>query len=78
MPQHLVSIIHPNRAYPDGGTISEMGYYSTKFLIVTRYCKVRTAVVPSLCLRSAFALPSLQVRSHRWSINGLTTDLERT
>ncbi|MBQ4450151.1 MAG: hypothetical protein II900_06945 [Prevotella sp.] len=31
----------------------------------------------SLCLRSGFAMPSLQVRSHRWSINGLTTDLQR-
>ncbi len=31
-----------------------------------------------MCLRSAFVLPSLQVRSYRWSINGLTTDLKRT
>ena len=30
------------------------------------------------CLRHAFVLPSLQVRSHRWSINGFTTDLQRT
>ena len=34
--------------------------------------------VPSLIIRYAFVLPSLQVRSHRWSINGLITDLERT
>ena len=31
-----------------------------------------------LCLRSAFVMPSLHVRSNRWSINGLTTELQRT
>ena len=57
-----------------------MRYANTKFLIVTRYLllKGRNAYVPSFCLRSAFVLPSLQVRSYRWSINGPTTDLQRT
>ena len=71
-------IVLPNRAYTDRDTMSEMRYANTKILIVTRYCKVRNADVPSLYLRSAFVLPSLQVRSHRWSIYGLTTDLQRT
>ena len=58
--------------------MSEMRYAKTKILIVTRYPlpQGRNAVVPPLCLRSSFAMPSLQVRSNRWSINGLTTDLQ--
>ena len=47
-------------------------------LPVTCYRRGRNAAVPPFCLRCAFVLPSLQVRSNRWSINGLTTDLQRT
>ena len=61
-------------------TMSERDAHALKSLLlpVTCYRKGRNADVPSLCLRYAFALPSLQVRSYRWSINGLTTDLKRT
>ena len=50
-------IVLPNRAYPDGGTMSEMRYAKTKILIVTRYPlpQGRNAVIPPLCLRYAIA-----------------------
>ena len=65
-----------------------MRYANTKFLIVTRYCMVRSAVVPSKCLRYAFALPSLYPRSTlafkpnrgtdlKRTYNGLTTEVQR-
>ena len=72
----LFASFSPNRAYPDGGTMSGMRYADTNFLIVTCYLLPHGGE-PLLCLRSGFAMPSLQVRSYRWSINGLTTDLQR-
>ena len=75
--QPLVSIIpHPTEHIQMGGTKSEMRYADTIFLIVTCYL-LPQGLETLLCLRYAFVLPSLQVRSHRWSINGLTTDLQR-
>ena len=75
--QPLVSIIpHPTEHIQMGGTKSEMRYADTNFLIVTCYL-LPQGLETLLCLRYAFVLPSLQVRSHRWSINGLTTDLQR-
>ena len=56
--------------------MSGMRYTDTKILIVTCYL-LPQGLETLLCLRSGFAMPSLQVRSHRWSINGLTTDLQR-
>ena len=67
---------HPTEHIQMRGTTSEMRCAYTKILIVTRYPLLQGLEMP-LCLRCAFVLPSLQVRSHRWSINGLTTDLER-
>ena len=61
-----------------GVSMSEMRYAKTKFLIVTRYYWVRNADVPSMCLRSAFVLPSLWLRSWDYRMNGPTTDLQRT
>ena len=46
-------------------------------LPVTCYCWVRNADVPSMCLRSAFAMAPLFLRSCDYRINGLTTDLQR-
>ena len=62
----------PNRAYPDGDAMSGMRYADTNFLIVTCYL-----LPQGWKCRCAFVLPSLQLRSHRWSINGLTTEVER-
>ena len=56
--------------------MSEMIYAYTNFLIVTCYLLPHGGET-MLCLRYAFAVPSLQVRFYRWSINGLTTDLQR-
>ncbi len=54
-------MVIPNRAYPDGGAMSEMRYAKTKFLIVTRYCWDRNAVcalvMPPFCLRYGSAIP---------------------
>ena len=47
-------------------------------LPVTCYRRVRNAVVPSLCLRSAFASGSLQVHFRFAPIDGASTDLKRT
>ena len=75
-----VNPIDLNRAYPERGAMSEMRYACTKSLLlpVTRYCKVRNAVVPSLWVRSAFAMASLFLRSWDYRINGPRTDLQRT
>ena len=76
--QHLLSIISPSAEHIQmGGTKSEMRYADTNFLIVTCYL-LPQGLETLLCLRYAFAMHSLQVRSHRWSINGFTTDLQRT
>ena len=56
--------------------MSGMRYDNTKILIVTRY-SLLLGLEMLLCLHSASVLPSLQVRSHRWTIYGLTTDLQR-
>ena len=52
---------HPTEHIQMGGAMSEMRYAYTNFLIVTCYLlpQGRNDVVPSLCLRSAFAMPSL-------------------
>ena len=68
--------LRPTGHIQTGGTMSEMRYADTKILIVTCYL-LPQGLETLLCLRSGFAMPSLQVRFHRWSINGLTTDLQR-
>ena len=40
--------IDPNRAYPDGGAMSEMRYAYTKILIVTCYLLLVTARLDNL------------------------------
>ena len=63
----------PNRAYSNGGTMSEMRYANTKILIVTCYL-----LLPPFCLPSASLLPPLQVpffsHSKERTWNGLGTD----
>ena len=69
--------VDPNRAYPEGGAMSEMRYACTKILIVTRYRGVRNAVVPSFCLRFRFTSGSLLSMEHQRTYNGPRTDLKR-
>ena len=76
MPNTSLASFPPNRAYPEGKAMSGMRYADTNFLIVTCYLLPQELEM-LLCLRYAFVLPSLQVRSHRWSINGFTTEVER-
>ena len=66
----LVSIIPPNRAYPDVGTISEMRYAYTKILIVTCYL-----LLQGQKCRCASVVLSLFLRSRDYRMNGLITDL---
>ena len=67
----------PNRAYSDGGTMSEIRYANTKILIVTCYLLLQgqkrccAFAMPSFCLRYAFASGSLP-------FDGASTDLQRT
>ena len=58
--------------------MSEMRYSNTKILIVTRYCRVITAVVPSLCLRSESAPRTIGSTDLERTYNGPITDLKRT
>ena len=60
--------------------MSGMRYANTKFLIVTRYPLLQglEQLVPSLCLRYAFAMAPLFLRSCDYRMNGHTTDLQRT
>ena len=70
---------HPTEHIQMGGAMSEMRYANTNFLIVTCYLlpQGRNDVVPSLCLRSAFAMPSLCLRFRFAPIDGASTDLHR-
>ena len=70
---------HPTEHIQMGGTMSEMRYAYTNFLIVTCYLlpQGRNDVVPSLCLRSAFASGSLPSMEHQRTYNGFTTEVER-
>ena len=56
----------------------KLGTLTLKSLLlpVTCYYRVRTAVIPPLCLRYAFASGSLQSMEHQRTYNGLTTDLQ--
>ena len=58
--------------------MSEMRYSNTKILIVTRYCRVITAVVPSLCLRSESAPRTIGSTDLERTYNGPGTDLQWT
>ena len=62
----------PNRAYPDGGTMSGMRYTDTKILIVTCYL-----LPQGWKCRCAFALASLCLRFRFAPIDGASTDLQR-
>ena len=62
----------PSRAYPDGGTMSEMRYADTNFLIVTCYL-----LPQGWKCRCAFALASLCLRFRFAPIDGVSTDLQR-
>ncbi len=42
------------------------------------FARVLHRLLHPFSLRSPFVMPPLLVRSYRWSVNGLTTDLERT
>ena len=78
--QHLLSIIPPSAGHIQmGGTKSEMRYTDTKILIVTCYLlpQGRNVVVPSFCLRYAFASGSLPSMEHQRTYNGFTTEVER-
>ena len=70
---------HPAGHIQTGGTMSEMRYAYTNFLIVTCYLlpQGRNDVVPSLWLRYAFASGSLPSMEHQRTYNGFTTEVER-
>ena len=63
----------PNRAYPDGGMMSEIRYTYTQILIVT--CYLLLAVISACC---TFAMPSLCLRSESAPRTIGRTDLQRT
>ena len=70
---------HPTGHIQMGGTMSEMRYAYTNFLIVTCYLlpQGRNDVVPSLCLRSAFASGSILSMEYQRTYNGFITEVQR-